>query len=704
LEESAAAESVAGRPPFDSTRGRSIRRIVRRAPRSRVLPAWLADWSVELPAPPAWLAGLPLVSVGIAAVWLLSLLAIELGFSGARREAEGRLLAAARFAIEHPEVEIDPRLLPVAHAVLPGFESNEMFAFLRAGRGTDRSSQQRFDGLARDAFAALDAHPYRVLGVVPARLDWHSAITHPWVHSGWAHGVATLLVFLVAAPALEALWGRAVFGAALALMALAGAVLHVALFPDSDRAYLGGSALAAGCLAALALRFQREPVELLGWLPPLAASPVAMPALGLVGVWVGYEASLYWAVPGTFPGLDSAVGWVAHAGGATAGGLVALAAQRLGWERERRPARPAARPRPAEAFSFQEVLRARRRGEHDRAFALLEAEVRRSARNRDAVTTWFQMCVERGEVQRAVPALSQLVREELRRGAEEIAVTQWLELISHEPRARLDPETLLRLAPAVQRQQGNEQALVALQHVLDAGKGLTPGLAARLAALAAELDVNVAATAARRALAGGGLDPAARAECEAIAARSPKEEDGVAPPVGKQPAPSVFYEESDRSAFGDVGEWSALDSFPDGALCEARPLRLAAQGVVVEADGRGEWPLSFDRVRAVAVAGVRGLTQRPVVLVDLLVDGGGTERPLSLVRLRSDRFDPRRLVPEATQPLAALLGFARRIAEGARAPLLPASEGSAATGGVAVFDGLDAYHEQVLRPAARSFG
>jgi hypothetical protein len=358
-------------------------------------------------------------------------------------------------------------------------------------------------------------------------------------------------------------------------------------------------------------------------------------------------------------------------------------------------------------FSFQEVLAARQRGEHDRAFALLEAEVRRSARNRDAVTTWFQMCVERNDVQRAVPAVSQLVREELRRGAGEIAVTQWLELISHEPRARLDPETLLRLAPVVRQQQGDEQALVALQHALDAGKGLTPGLAARLAVQAAELDANLAATAARRALAGDGLDPAARAECEAIAARSAKPEDDDEMPVvaAKTPAPSVFYQEADRSAFGAIGEaWSALDSFPDGALSEARPVRLAAQGLVVEADGRGEWPLAFDRVRAVAVAGVRGLTQRPVVLVDLMVDGGGTERPLTLVRLRSDRFDPRKLMPDASQPLAALLGFARRIAEGARAPLLPSTDGAATPGGVPVFESLDAYHEQVLRPAARSFG
>jgi membrane associated rhomboid family serine protease len=678
---------------------------VRRTPRSRS-PAWLADWSLELPAPPAWVLRLPLVSVGIAVVWLVSLLVIELGFSGARREADAHLLAAARFAIEHPEVEVDPRLLPVTHAVLPGFESNEMFAFLRTGRGTDHSSQARSDSLAEAAFAALDAHPYRVLGVVPAQFGWHAPLTHAWVHSGWAHGLATLLVFLLVAPALEVLWGRAALAGGLALMALASAASFALVFPDSDRAYLGGSALVTGCVAALAVRLRRERVDLLGWLPPLADSPLAVPAPGLLGVWAVYAAWLYWAVPGAFPGLESAVGWVAHAGGAATGGLMALAVQRLGWEPVgRQPARAAVRSRPAAVFSFQEVLDARKRGEHDRAFALLEAEVRRSARNRDAVTTWFQMCVERNEVQRAVPAVSQLVREELRRGADDIAVTQWLELISHEPRARLDPETLLRLAPVVRRHQGDEQALVALQHALDAGKALTPGLAARLAAQAAELDANLAATAARRALAGAGLDPAARAECEAIAARAAKPDDELAPAVSvNAPAPSVFYQEADRSAFGAVGEWSALDSFPDGALCEARPLRLAAQGLVVEADGRGEWPLSFERVRAVVVAGVRGLTPRPVVLVDLLVDGGGTERPLTLVRLRSDRFDPRRLMPEAPQPLAALLGFARRIAEGARAPLLPASDGAAAAGGVPVYDGLDGYHEQVLRPAARSFG
>ena len=47
------------------------------------------------------------------------------------------------------------------------------------------------------------------------------------------------------------------------------------------------------------------------------------------------------------------------------------------------------------------------------------------------------------------------------------------------------------------------------------------------------------------------------------------------------PAPSVFFEESDRSAFGEVGDISALldESFPDGAIIEATPTGAGAQGL-----------------------------------------------------------------------------------------------------------------------------
>jgi hypothetical protein len=375
----------------------------------------------------------------------------------------------------------------------------------------------------------------------------------------------------------------------------------------------------------------------------------------------------------------------------------------LGWE-ERYGCAPQAAVKQARAkrFDFQNVLAARAAGDADAAFAMLKAEIQRSARNRDAVTTFWEMAIERGAAEEAAPFMLQLVREELRRGAEEVAVAQWREVAEHLPTSYLDPSILLRLVPIIGRVDGDEHAVLALQQALDErNEGLTPAAAAQAARLAADLEPGLAVSAARRALASQALEEGPRLELEQLVARlAPRAEDAPRKPERPQTAPSVFYEESDRSDFGEVGDLSRLDdSFPDGAVSDAVPRALEAEALRIEVAGQGQTSLSYGRLRAVAVAGVRGLGPKPVVLIDLLVDGAGTEGPLRVIRLRSDRFDPRPLAPGVDGALDALRWTVQAILSRSDARPLPDPDAAAARP-VRIFESLDEYHEQVLRRAA----
>ena len=69
--------------------------------------------------------------------------------------------------ITHPSLEVNPRLVPAVRHALPTFEGNEMFAFLRDGKASAEQSQ--LDVLVSRSFDRLDSHPYRALGLVPAR-------------------------------------------------------------------------------------------------------------------------------------------------------------------------------------------------------------------------------------------------------------------------------------------------------------------------------------------------------------------------------------------------------------------------------------------------------------------------------------------------------------------------------------------------------
>ena len=59
--------------------------------------------------------------------------------------------------------------------------------------------------------------------------------------------------------------------------------------------------------------------------------------------------------------------------------------------------------------------------------------------------------------------------------------------------------------------------------------------------------------------------------------------------------------------------------------------------------------------RAASVAAVRDLSEKPVVVVDLLLNWEEMgDAPLRSIRMRSDRFDPSQLVPPMDTPMDAL--------------------------------------------------
>jgi membrane associated rhomboid family serine protease len=647
---------------------------------------------------------MPLLSLSVALLWVVVGAAVTLGFGSRAQEAKERVGEAVSYAIANPVVQLPLRLVPAVRAALPTFDSNETFAFLRSG-GKGEARQREFDLLVARAFETLDSHPHRQLGVVPAALAPHSFATHWLVHAGFLHLAATLVLWLLAAPMLERAWGRGPFAATFGVAALFGAGVYAAVHAAADRPLIGGSALAAAAAGAVVARFRTEPVEPLDWLRGTLDLELRVPAFALGVLWLLCEAALWWAIPGALPaGLDNAVGVTAHVAAAALGAGAPFALERLGWIEMRRAA--PARRLATDRFDFEQVRAARARGDADAAFAMLEAELKRSARNRDAVSTFWEMCIERGEAERGAPALIQLVREELRRGAEEVAVAHWRELAQQLPKRRLDPGTLLRLVPAIRRVDGEETAAIALQQLLEASDGDlgAPGLLAT-ARLAEELAPRLAALAARRALGTGALAEGPRLEAEALVARYAQagpegaEAEDAEPEKPEDLPRNVFYEESDRSAFGELGDLGAVpEDFPAGALSDAVPRGLGENGLALVVEGQGELELAWTRLRAVAVAGVQGLGPKPVVLLDLLVDGGATGRPLRVLRLRSDRFSPRRLMPEAPGPVDALRALVERLLARSAARALPDAEG-AALRPVRVFADLAAYHAEVLRPA-----
>jgi membrane associated rhomboid family serine protease len=651
---------------------------------------------------PDWekIGKLPLLSLGLVCVLLASFPVFHLGYSSLRENVQADFKEVVGFAIRNPTVQIPPRLLPVIQEVLPNFDANQTFAFLKKS-GDEKARQKEFEGVVTRAFEQLDRHPFRTLGVVPATPRIAGFVAHPFVHVSWVQLLGAVLLLLLAGPLLEQLWGRGAFAALIAVSGLASAGVFCLVYGGSDRALLGAGGVVSAVVAAALVRFARENVDLLRWLSPLKSVELIAPGWILALLWVAYEGAMKFTVPGAFPGgIDTAVGYTAHAAGALIGGIFAFAAIRLELEKRLGTSPPSTveRARKVERFDLERVSRARARGDSDAAFEMLLAESRRSARNRDAVTTLWEMAIERGEAEIATPAMIQLVREEIRRGAEDVGVSHWRELTQHQPEARLELPSLLKLVPYIRRIDGDSAAVVALQQAMDCSEdGPAPREAAVIASLAADLEVNIARTAAKRALADETLPEARRAEVEALVQRlCADEKAAVSAPDDQKALPvNVFYAEQDRSGFGDVGDLTQFgapgETFPCDLVVSATPVTLETGSLVLELEGGGYSSVSYPAVSVISVAGVGGLGSRPVIIVDVFAaDPANSESELCIYRLRGDRFDPRRLVLDEKNPLAALQSFLKQILERSQARPLPDPAGACANP-VKVFESLEAY-------------
>lgn len=104
----------------------------------------------------------------------------------------------------------------------------------------------------------------------------------------------------------------------------------------------------------------------------------------------------------------------------------------------------------------------------------------------------------------------------------------------------------------------------------------------------------------------------------------------------------------------------------------AVPTAFAADAISLTLDGGRRVKLQHAKIQAIAVAAVRGLGAKPVLVIDLLLNWSEMdEETLRLVRLRSDRFDPRSFVGDAQKPLDALRHLLAGLLEATRATPLP---------------------------------
>ncbi|MCP4040204.1 MAG: hypothetical protein GY733_24885, partial [bacterium] len=158
--------------------------------------------------------------------------------------------------------------------------------------------------------------------------------------------------------------------------------------------------------------------------------------------------------------------------------------------------------------------------------------------------------------------------------------------------------------------------------------------------------------------------------------------------------------EMDEFDFGDLAVAGVIPRFSETKVVEAVPIALGDQALQLRVAPERKVSIEYPKIEAIAVAAVRGLGPKPVLLIDLLLNWTSMddEGPLRVVRLKSTDFDPRSLVQGVEKPMLAVRALVVELVRRSGAMPLPGPEvleGAA----FEVFDALVAYEVELLQVA-----
>jgi membrane associated rhomboid family serine protease len=671
----------------------------------------------------------PWVSYGVILLCTAVFLGMDTSAPDPAQERKAALREAAAYWREHAYLVADPAVrTEVAYDVMP----NERAQYLEVLR--DRATpmgllpppeelaaaQAELDrlterALGRGAGATLAAdHPFYRFGLVPAEPSASGFLTHIFVHAGWGHLIGNLFLLFLLAPAIEDRYGRPLFAALFLAAGIFGAALHAGLSHDPSLPLIGASGAIAGVLGAFLVRYGAAQIRF-AYLFFVGLrfyrGTFDAPAWLVAPLWFAGELVKAWVV--TSAELGSGVAYWAHVGGFAAGAAGALAISRLRVEERWLHSALESKVRVAQSSpGLEQAQSAREAGDLERAFALLGEEVARNPRDPDAALAYWDVAVGLQRPEAAATAAGRVVRYHAAQGHLDVAAQLWLDLVQIVPAARVEPATLVKLVPALRALGRADAAREALRHALDpANPGLSPGLALRLVEETRADDPEIALAAARRALESPDLHEAKRERMRALvaelgaaaAARPPEPARPAAPapetaPAARElPLATELEPEPAPETARDL-PLAALDPaarFAGAKRVEVAPLRIEGEHLHLRAEGGRTTRLALARVQAIAVAAVGGEGARRVLVIDLCLNWRSLdEELLHVVRMRSDRFDPRVLVT-GTSAMEALRAFLAELFELTGAAPLPSPE--AARGRpFAVYDSLAAYEREAL--------
>jgi membrane associated rhomboid family serine protease len=550
-------------------------------------------------------------------------------------------------------------------------------------------------------------------------------LSYSFLQAGWGHLLANALPLLLLGPLLEDRWGRAFYLGFVSIAAVLAGVAYGLLAPGSEVPLVGANGVVSALMGACLVRFWSTPVRFFQalWAQGLVRADAWSPIWVMVPIWAFTRLLLAF-----FSDSSDVVGGAAHwcdAAGFVFG--IAAASVLKSTNAEGRYFNHAGEGVPAAGRTLLDRARElRTSGQTDAAYALLSDSVRGQTDQSEVVEVFWELARELRQIDEAASLVLSLAGSSLQRGDQAGAVRIWKDVAERASNVSAPRRLILRMVPVLAACDERALAIAALRRAFDPRLGdLRTGQALQVLELAQELDPPVALFAARLILESNDLplekrdrikslaaelveacsslpafDPSAdavpgedSAAPRGIAIELDPADDIVLPSQSEAPPPVAAARELDATgslvASDSDGElvpssvpldrWAGASDaaasvarFFSVKVVEVALERLDSEGASLRRVSGGTGMVSYAKIQAIAVGAVSGLSEKPVLVIDLVMNWNDVAaEQVQVLRLRSDGFDVRALMPQATNSVEAFRALLEQLLARTGAAPLP---------------------------------
>jgi|GEM_PF-519111 len=451
---------------------------------------------------------LPWVTFTIMGLCVLVHLLVTFAPGISESEIGQDLTEAVEYWMTHPWLELPPRL---QEDLLAGFPEEEFEAWrsvleqtagARPAATVMAEQQVRLDELVEKSFAGIESLPLYKYGLVPDRPSTLTLFTHMFLHVGWLHLLGNLFFLYLTGPFIEDVWGRPVFLGFYLLGGLVSGGLFAMRYADLNIPLVGASGAIAACMGAFLIRYWHINIKFFYWIGFFFRGTFKAPAWLMLPLWLLRELFAATMMDSIDPsGRSGGTAFWAHVWGFGFGAGVALAMKGLKIEERFIHKAIEAKTTVVNNALLAEAMEAQDAGRTDEAMTMLGDEVKRSPGNAEAVLALWGVATAASRVDEAVPAMQRLLREEVRSGELDLALTHRAELAELAPDAPVEPAVEMRLAEHLLRDDQPDQAGTLLHNALGRLPGdASSGMLTRLARLACRANSGIGLAALERAL------------------------------------------------------------------------------------------------------------------------------------------------------------------------------------------------------------